>query len=196
MVLTITRWPHNAGHIVWSMWNEPKTCRRRCRRRQSAGHRWGNDLRAMPQNRGEAARRRTASEVPTNVGQARSSHPADRTSSSAISASPTACRQRGYGRAGTQNDRLGEAVVASTGTSVPARWGMPSATPRCGWRGAWHGTVAADTHPRCCTDVPMDAPPRRTLFLATFGACRRRTPRARSNRNRGAPFPMLPSDSI
>ena len=36
-----------------------------------------------------------------------------------ISASPTACRLRGYGRAGTQNDRLGEAVISSTGTPVP-----------------------------------------------------------------------------
>ena len=38
------------------------------------------------------------------------------------SASPTACPLRGYGRAGTQNDRLAEAVVLSTGTSVPAQW--------------------------------------------------------------------------
>ena len=31
-----------------------------------------------------------------------------------ISASPTACPSHGYGRAGTQNDRLSEAVVSST----------------------------------------------------------------------------------
>ena len=37
------------------------------------------------------------------------------------SAPPTACLPRGYGRAGTQNDRLGEPVVMSTGTSIPAR---------------------------------------------------------------------------
>ena len=37
-----------------------------------------------------------------------------------ISASPTACPLRGYGRAGTQNDRLGEAVTLSTGTPIPA----------------------------------------------------------------------------
>ena len=36
-----------------------------------------------------------------------------------ISASPTACPLRGYGRAGTQNDRLSEAVILSTGTLVP-----------------------------------------------------------------------------
>ena len=39
-----------------------------------------------------------------------------------ISASPTACPLRGYGRAGTQSDRLGEAVIWSTGTPMPARW--------------------------------------------------------------------------
>ena len=38
-----------------------------------------------------------------------------------ISASPTACVLRGYGRAGTQNDRLGEAVTLSTDTSIPAQ---------------------------------------------------------------------------
>ena len=38
-----------------------------------------------------------------------------------ISASPTACLLRGYGRAGTQNDRLGEAVILSTGTPIPAQ---------------------------------------------------------------------------
>ena len=39
-----------------------------------------------------------------------------------ISASPTACPLRGYGRAGTQNNRLGEAVMLSTGTPLPAQW--------------------------------------------------------------------------
>ena len=39
-----------------------------------------------------------------------------------ISASPTACPFRGYGRDGTQNDRLGEAVILSTGTAIPAQW--------------------------------------------------------------------------
>ena len=38
-----------------------------------------------------------------------------------ISASPTACRLRGYGHAGTQSDRLGEAVILSTGTTIPAQ---------------------------------------------------------------------------
>ena len=38
-----------------------------------------------------------------------------------ISASPTPCPFRGYGRAGTQNDRLSEAVILSTGTPVPAQ---------------------------------------------------------------------------
>ena len=41
---------------------------------------------------------------------------------SSISASPTACQLRGYGRAGTKNDRLGEAVVLSTGTPTPAQY--------------------------------------------------------------------------
>ena len=36
------------------------------------------------------------------------------------SASPTAGLLRGYGRAGTQNDCLGEAVILSTGTPIPA----------------------------------------------------------------------------
>ena len=39
-----------------------------------------------------------------------------------ISASPTACLLRGYGRASTQNDRLGEAVILGTGTAIPAQW--------------------------------------------------------------------------
>ena len=39
-----------------------------------------------------------------------------------ISASPTVCPLRGYGRAGTQNHRLGEAVILSTGTPIPAHW--------------------------------------------------------------------------
>ena len=39
-----------------------------------------------------------------------------------ISASPTACPLCGYGRAGAQNDRLGEAVILSTGTPTPAQW--------------------------------------------------------------------------
>ena len=38
-----------------------------------------------------------------------------------ISASPTACLLRGYGRAGTQNYRLAEAVILSTGASIPAQ---------------------------------------------------------------------------
>ena len=38
-----------------------------------------------------------------------------------ISASPTAYLLHGYGCAGTQNDRLAEAVVLSTGTSIPAQ---------------------------------------------------------------------------
>ena len=38
-----------------------------------------------------------------------------------ISASLTAYLLRGDGRAGTQNGRLGEAVILSTGTPIPAR---------------------------------------------------------------------------
>ena len=38
-----------------------------------------------------------------------------------ISASPMACPLRGYGRAGTQSDRLSEAVILSTGKSTPAQ---------------------------------------------------------------------------
>jgi hypothetical protein len=37
-----------------------------------------------------------------------------------ISASPTACPLHGYGCAGTQNDRLGEAVILSTVMSILA----------------------------------------------------------------------------
>ena len=37
------------------------------------------------------------------------------------SPSPTACESGGHGRAGTQNDRLGEAVILRTGTHVPAQ---------------------------------------------------------------------------
>ena len=39
-----------------------------------------------------------------------------------ISASPTARLLRGDGRASTQNDRLSEAVILSTGTSIHAQW--------------------------------------------------------------------------
>ena len=42
-----------------------------------------------------------------------------------ISASPTACPLCGYGRAGTQNDHLGEAVILSTGASMPTQWTSP-----------------------------------------------------------------------
>ena len=38
-----------------------------------------------------------------------------------ILASITACSLRGYGHAGTQNDRLGPGVILSTDTSVPAQ---------------------------------------------------------------------------
>ena len=38
-----------------------------------------------------------------------------------ISASPTACLLRAYGRAGTQNARLGEAVILSSSTPIPAQ---------------------------------------------------------------------------
>ena len=33
----------------------------------------------------------------------------------------TACRLRGYGHAGTRNDRLAEAVTLSTGRPIPAQ---------------------------------------------------------------------------
>ena len=46
-----------------------------------------------------------------------------------ISASPTACPLRGYGRAGTQNDRLGEALIFSTRHAHTRAMGMPSAMP-------------------------------------------------------------------
>ena len=55
-----------------------------------------------------------------------------------ISASPTACPLRAYGRAGTQNDRLSEAVILSTDTPIRAqrtrrrRW--PRGTCRRRWR--------------------------------------------------------------
>ena len=39
-----------------------------------------------------------------------------------MSASPTACPLRGYGRSGTQNDRHGEAVILSTGMHIRAQW--------------------------------------------------------------------------
>ena len=48
-----------------------------------------------------------------------------------ISASPTACPLRGYRRAGTQNDRLSEAVILSTGTPIPAQW---TCRRRCQYR--------------------------------------------------------------
>ena len=48
----------------------------------------------------------------------------------ATSASPTACTLRGYGRAGTQNDRLGEAAILSTGTRHTRAMDMPPAMLR------------------------------------------------------------------
>ena len=36
--------------------------------------------------------------------------------------SPTECPLRGYGRAGTQNDRLAQVLILSTGTPMSAQW--------------------------------------------------------------------------
>ena len=47
------------------------------------------------------------------------------------SASPTACLLRGYGRAGTQNDRLGEAGHFESRHVHARATDMPSAMPRC-----------------------------------------------------------------
>ena len=41
-----------------------------------------------------------------------------RSNGHSISASPTACLLRGYGRAGTQNDRLGERPYPRNGNAV------------------------------------------------------------------------------
>ena len=49
-----------------------------------------------------------------------------------ISASPTACLLRGYGRAGTQNDRLGEVVIFEYRRVHTRATDMPSAMPRQG----------------------------------------------------------------
>ena len=51
----------------------------------------------------------------------------------AVSASPTACALRGCGRAGTQSDRLSEAVILSTGTPTPAQ---RTSRRRCRYRDA------------------------------------------------------------
>ena len=68
------------------------------------------------------ARRRVESEDPRRQHDVGNLGNEGRTSNvGSISASPTACPLRGYGRAGTQNDRLGEAVVLSTSTPIPAR---------------------------------------------------------------------------
>ena len=48
-----------------------------------------------------------------------------------ILASTKACPLGGYGRAGTKNDRLGEAVILSTGTPSTRTMDMPSAMPIC-----------------------------------------------------------------
>ena len=48
-----------------------------------------------------------------------------------ISASPKACPSRRYGRVGTQNDRLAEAVILSTGTPILAQW---TCRRRCRYR--------------------------------------------------------------
>ena len=48
-----------------------------------------------------------------------------------IFAAATPCPLRGYGRAGTQNDRLSEAVILSTGTPIPAQW---TCRRRCRYR--------------------------------------------------------------
>ena len=47
-----------------------------------------------------------------------------------ISASPTACLLRGHARAGTQNDRLGEAVMFEYLHVHTRATDVPSATPR------------------------------------------------------------------
>ena len=64
-----------------------------------------------------------------------------------ISEAPTACPLRGYGHAGTQNDRLFEAVILSTGTPIPAQW---TCRRRCRYRARR---------------------PRRTLRHGRHGAC-------------------------
>ena len=56
-----------------------------------------------------------------------------------ISASPTACPLRRYGRGSTQNDCLSEAVILSAGTPIPAQW---TCRRRCRYR--------ADKEPLCC----------------------------------------------
>ena len=56
-----------------------------------------------------------------------------------ISASPTACLLRGYGCAGTQNDRHSEAAILSTGTSMPVQW---ACRRRCRYRA--HGFTAIE----------------------------------------------------
>ena len=64
-----------------------------------------------------------------------------------ISASLTACLLRGYGRAGTQNDRLSEAVILSTGTPIPAH---QTSRRRCRDRAIFRcrdrASVSATTH--------------------------------------------------
>ena len=60
-----------------------------------------------------------------------------------ISASPTACPLRGYGRAGTQNDRLGEAVILNTGTPILVQW---TCRRRCRYR--------ANIEPKACSGMP------------------------------------------
>ena len=58
---------------------------------------------------------------------------------SSISAPPRECPLRGYGRAGTQNDRLSEAVILSTGTPIPAQ---RTCRRRCRYAGTSHTGAA------------------------------------------------------
>ena len=66
----------------------------------------------------KVSKRASRSSIATGIEQ----NPAQHTSYiGSISASPTAYPLRGYVRSGTRNDRLGEAVVLSTGTPIPVQ---------------------------------------------------------------------------
>ena len=62
-----------------------------------------------------------------------------------LSASPTAYPLRGYGRAGTQNDHLSEAVNLSTGTPIPAQWAW-ACRRQCRYRMIRHANVRVTWH--------------------------------------------------
>ena len=88
-----------------------------------------------------------------------------------ISASPTACPLRRYGRAGAQNDRLSEAVVLSTGTPIPAQW---TRRRRCRYRADFNPPRCVQRCAAHARHVPVRMPVYACLCMSVHSPARTR----------------------